>query len=378
MSKVSIDKFLGYFSKIREFRNAVKLTYRLDEIFLLALCGTLAGCNNWVEIAAYGKKKWKFLKTFLPYKYGTPSHDTLSEVFNNLNPDLFAECFIKWTQDIAGAIEGVIAIDGKTLRGSYDTKDNCAAIHMVSAWSVANNLVLGQIKVGDKSNEITAIPKLLKLLHIECAIITIDAMGCQKNIAKDIIDGKGNYILALKGNQGTLHDDIKLIFKEQADRNFKDIKYDCYEEIEKDHGRFETRKIWVTSDIKWLLETHKWPGLTTIIMVVYSWEINGKVETDTRYYISSLPANAVFLANCIRSHWHVENKLHWVLDVVFREDLSRVRIKHGAENFSIIRRLAINLLKRHPAKSSLNVKRLNAGWDDQLMTDIIVSTKRTR
>ena len=207
-----------------DFRNAVRLSYTLEEVFLLALCGTLAGCSNWVEVAEYGKKKLSFLRVFLPYKYGTPSHDTLSEIFNNLDPELFAECFIRWTKDIACMIEGVIAIDGKTLRGSYNRGDNCAAIHMVSAWSVANNLVLGQVKVDDKSNEITAIPKLLKLLHIEGAIITIDAMGCQKKIATAIIEGKGNYVLALKGNQGSLHDDIKLFFDEQTHRNFKDIK----------------------------------------------------------------------------------------------------------------------------------------------------------
>jgi predicted transposase YbfD/YdcC len=378
MSKVSVDKFLFYFREIKDFRHSVKLTYKLDEVFLLALCGTLAGCSNWVEISAYGKKKLEFLRGLLPYKYGTPSHDTLSKIFNNLNPELFAECFILWTKDIACMIEGVIAIDGKTLRGSHDMNDNCAAIHMVSAWSVANNLVLGQVKVKDKSNEITAIPKLLKLLHIEGAIITIDAMGCQKKIAQAIIDGKGDYVLALKGNQGSLHDDIKRFFDEQTGRSFKDIKYDTREEVEKDHGRLESRKIWATSDIPWLLEHHKWAGLITVAMVVYTREINGKIKTDTRYYIASLPANAQLLAECIRSHWHVENKLHWTLDVTFKEDLSRVRIKHGAENYSTIRRLAINLLKLHPAKSSLNVKRLTAGWDDQFMIDIITSTKNIR
>ncbi len=367
--------FLEHFSALEDPRQRAKVLYPLDEVLLLCLVGVLAGCESWVEIAKFGEKKLEFLRRFRPFRVGTPSHDQLGDIFAALDAEQFQHCFIAWVASLTGLDADIVAIDGKTLRRSYQKAGAKAPIHMISAWSTRQNLVLGQAKVADKSNEIVAIPRLLDLLEITGAIVTIDAMGCQRDIAEKIIDKDADYILALKGNQGTLREDTELFFTEQAARDFADALVSRHETLEKNHGRIETRITTATDDIAWLKERHDWPGLESIVMVETVREIGihpgAKIERQTRFYIASVTADAEALGRAIRSHWSIENGLHWVMDMVFRDDECRIRKNNAPANFATVKHMASNLLRRDPGKDSLRVKRHVAAWDDDFLESLI-------
>lgn len=364
--------FLDHFSMLEDPRQIKKSLYPLEEVLLLVLCAVLSGADDWVAIALYGEKKRDFLRRFLPFENGTPSHDQLGNIFAALDEKHFQQCFINWVTCLRQAIKGVIAIDGKTLRRSFDKAGNKGAIHMVSAWCSEQNLVLGQVKVDEKSNEITAIPELIDLLQVHGAIITIDAMGCQRDIARLITDKKADYIFSLKGNQGTLRDDVELFFNEQVKLNFTDTTVSCHESVEKIHGRIEVRKITVCADISWLQQRHDWPGLASIIMVEYSAE-GGETRCETRFYISSLCIEANPMAAYIRDHWGVENGLHWVMDMVFRDDECRIRKDNAPANFATIKHMASNILRSSKGKQSMRQKRHAAAWDDDFLFDLITT-----
>lgn len=370
-----IVDFLEHFDDLEDPRQRAKVLYPLDEVLLLCLLGVLAGCESWVEIAKFGEKKLGLLRRFRPFKDGTPSHDQLGDIFAVLDAAQFQSCFIAWTSSLIGLGADIIAIDGKTLRRSYQKGGAKAPIHMISAWSARQNLVLGQAKVADKSNEIVAIPHLLELLTIKGATVTIDAMGCQREIAAKIVAKEADYVLALKGNQGTLHDDVALFFTEQAARGFADTLISRHATVEKSHGRIETRTVTATADIAWLKERHGWPGLASIVMVESVREIGvhagAKIERETRFFIASAAADAVALGEAIRSHWSIENGLHWVMDMVFRDDECRIRTNHAPANFATVKHMASNLLRRAPGKDSLRVKRRVAAWDDDFLASLV-------
>ena len=363
--------FLEAFSALPDPRQSKKVLYPLDEVLLLTLCAVLCGADGWVSVALFGEQKHKFLRRFLPFENGTPSHDQLGLIFGALDAQAFQTCFIAWTQALSGAIAGVVAIDGKTVRRSFDRAGNKGAIHLVSAWSSRQKLVLGARAVDEKSNEITAIPELLDLLAIKGAIVTIDAMGCQKKIAEKIIAKGADYVFGLKGNQATLRTDVEDLFTEQMACNFKDVAVSRGIGTDAGHGRIETREVFAVGDIAWLRQNHEWAGLRSIIMVVSSRETQKGTERERRFYISSLPADAEKLGSAIRQHWGVENALHWVLDVNFRDDDCRIRKKNAPANFSSVKRATLNALRKAPGKDSLKSKRLIAAWDENYLAKIL-------
>jgi predicted transposase YbfD/YdcC len=363
--------FLEAFSALPDPRQSKKVLYPLDEVLLLTLCAVLCGADGWVSVALFGEQKLKFLRRFLAFENGTPSHDQLGLIFGALDVQAFQTCFIAWTQTLSGAIAGVVAIDGKTVRRSFDRAGNKGAIHLVSAWSSRQKLVLGARAVDEKSNEITAIPELLDLLAIKGAIVTIDAMGCQKKIAEKIVAKGADYVFGLKGNQGTLRADVEDLFTEQMACNFKDVAVSRAINTDAGHGRIETREVFAIGDIAWLKQNHEWTGLRSIVMVVSSRETQKTIERERRFYISSLPAGAEKLGSAIRQHWGVENALHWVLDVNFRDDDCRIRKKNAPANFSSVKRATLNALRKAPGKDSLKSKRLIAAWDENYLAKIL-------
>ena len=365
--------FLDHFADLEDPRQINKSLYPLQEVLLQVLCAVLSGADDWVAIALYGEKKLDFLRRFLPYENGTPSHDQLGYLFARIDEKRFQQCFINWVTCLRQALKGVVAIDGKTLRRSFDATGKKGAIHMVSAWCSEQNLVLGQVKVDEKSNEITAIPELLDLLQIHGAIVTIDAMGCQRDIARRIIEKKADYIFSLKGNQGTLRDDVELFFEEQIKVDFADTTVTCHEAIEKSHGRIEVRKVTVCTDIEWLQQLHDWPGLASIVMVEYTAEGNGKTRREVRFFISSLRVEAEAMAAYIRDHWGVENGLHWVMDMVFRDDECRIRKDSAPANFAVVKHMVSNILRSSKGKQSMRQKRHAAAWDDDFLFDMITA-----
>jgi predicted transposase YbfD/YdcC len=367
----TIVDFLESFESLDDPRQRGKVLYPLDEVLLLVLLGVIAGCESWVEIARYGEKKLALLRRFRPFKDQTPSHDQLGDIFAVLDAEQFQACFVAWVTSLTGLDAGIIAIDGKTLRRSYQEGGAKAPIHMVSAWSAGQNMVLGQVKVADKSNEITAIPRLLDMLTIKGAVVTIDAMGCQREIAAKIVEKEADYVLALKGNQGTLRDDVEEFFTEQKANEYADCKPSRHQTLEKSHGRIETRTVTVVDEIDWLKERHAWTGLASIVMVESRREIGAKNEHETRFYITSLSACAERIGLAIRGHWGIENSLHWVMDMVFRDDECRIRKDNAPANFATIKHMACNLLRQAPGKDSLRVKRKVAAWDDDYLATII-------
>lgn len=363
--------FLSYFKDLPDPRQRGKIVYPLDEVLLLCLLAVLAGSETFVDIARFGDKKLDLLRRFRPYCDGTPSHDHLGDIFATLDAEQFQRCFVAWVAAITGMPSGVVAIDGKTSRRSYQNKGGKAPIHMVSAFAARQRLVLGQVKVAEKSNEIIAIPKLLDLLAIEGAIVTIDAMGCQRDIAQKIIDKKADYVLALKGNQGSLREDVEVFVAEQKAKDFKDTTVSRAETIDADHGRIETRTTTVIHDVTWLQERHDWPGLKAVVVVESSRELGDKIERETRFYITSLVLLANLLGPIVRAHWAIENSLHWVMDMIFRDDECRVRTDHAPANFATIKHMAHNLIRRAPGKDSLRLRRKVAAWDDDFLASII-------
>ena len=371
--------FLDYFSELDDPRQSGKVLYPLDEVMLLVLCGELAGADGFVEIAGWGDINLDFLRRFLPFTRGVPSHDALNDLFNALDHEAFRDSFVVWAESLRGkpadaAVQQVIAIDGKTSRRSADK--GRAALHLVSAWACEQRLVLGQEAVEDKENEIVAIPRLLEMLELTGALVTIDAMGCQKAIAAAIRRKGADYLLPVKENQPSLCHDLELFFTEQRACAFAHCQALFHETIDNDHGRLETRRHWSTGDIAWLTERHHWEGLTSIGLIEREVERNGKCETSRHVYISSLPPDAECLARAARAHWGIENRLHWVLDVIFHDDLCRLRTGFGPQNFAVVRHIALNLIKNARAKHkhSLNVTRKMAAWSNQFLETVIRGT----
>ena len=359
---------IHHFSSIKDPRVNRQKKHQLQDIFFISLCAMICGADNWVAIEEFGLAKEEWFTELLGLKHGIPSHDTFGEVYAAIDTDQFSDCFSRWVADLARLTEGeVIAIDGKCLRRSVDKASKKAAIYMVSAWAQQNNLVLGQVKVDDKSNEITALPKLLSRLDIAGAVVTVDAMGCQKKLAEQIKRQGGDYVLSLKGNQGSLHDDVKTFFTSSLSPAAASVSYDG------EHGRIETRTIRATADIAWLQERHDWKGLQSIIAVTAKREIGDKVSEETRYFISSLNANdPKRLERVVRAHWAIENNLHWVLDIAFDEDSNRTRKGHSAANLAVIRHIALNLIKAEKtSKVGVKIKRLKAGWDNNYLLRVI-------
>lgn len=365
--------FLRYFEDLPDPRQRGKVLYPLDEVLLLCLLAVLAGAETFVDIARFGDKKLALLRRFRQFRDGTPSHDHLGDIFATLDAEHFQRCFVSWVAALTGAPPEVIAIDGKTSRRSYQKTGGKAAIHMVSAFAARQRLVLGQVKVADKSNEIVAIPKLLDMMAIEGAIVTIDAMGCQRDIAQKIVDKKADYVLALKGNQGSLREDVEVFVAEQKAKEFSDTTISRDETVDGDHGRIETRTTTVIHDVAWLQERHDWPGLKAVVIVESTREIADKIEHETRFYITSLVVTANLLGPIVRSHWAVENSLHWVMDMIFRDDECRIRTDHAPANFTTVKHMAHNLIRKAPGKDSLRLRRKVAAWDDDFLASLIAA-----
>jgi predicted transposase YbfD/YdcC len=375
MEKKQDLSLIKHFEPIDDPRKERKKLHKLIDIIFISICAVIANADSFVDIQRFGEAKKNWFKKYLELPNGIPSHDTFGRVFALLDPEKLKEYFLSWVKEIMNSIDGeVIAIDGKTIRHSFDKVKEKNAIHIVSAWATENMIVLGQKKVNEKSNEITAIPDLLEILDIKNCIITIDAMGTQKDIAKKIVKKEADYVLALKGNQGTLCEDVKLFLDGIDNKNEMEIDYDYFKTIDKDHGRIEIRECFATADLDWLSQKDQWEKITTIFMIKSKRIIEGKTTTETRYYISSLAASAEKNLNAVRKHWGVENSLHWSLDVSFREDESRIRKDNAPENFNLIRHMALNLLKQDKSlKVGITAKRKNAGWDEKYLMQILKS-----
>lgn len=343
------------------------------DILMVAVCAMLCGAESFVEFEQFGKAKFEFLSSLLELANGIPSHDTFRRVFCLLDPEQFSACFRHWTEGLRKAFrKEIVAIDGKTLRRSHDRANGKEAIHMVSAWARENALVLGQVKVDDKSNEITAIPELLRVLNLKGCIVTIDAMGCQKQIASEISAAQADYVLALKGNQGTMHAEVQEFMETAQATGFPEIAHDFLEVIERSHGRSETRRYWVCADLDWLTQHSQWKGLRSVAMVESIREIHGKVTTERRFYIGSIAANARQFARAVRGHWSIENNLHWSLDVSFAEDQCRARAGYSAQNLAVLRHLALNILKADQTKKlSIKTKQKCASWDHPYLLKLL-------
>ena len=347
--------------------------HRLIDIITITVCAVIGGANNWVEVELFGQRRQAWLRQFLERRHGVPSHDTFGRVFARLSAEAFQQQLAEWMQAVLARSHGeVIAIDGKRLRRSYDKASNQAAIHRVSAWAPANRVVLGQVNTDSKSNEITAIPNLWKRLDIQGGIVTIDALGCQRALAAQISARQGDYVLALKGNQSQLHDEVVAYFAYAQRQRFNDMASDYHETIEKGHGRVEVRRYWTIATLDWLEGKDKWVGLTLIGKVESERHITGEVSRDTRYYIASIENNAQRFAHAVRGHWSIENTLHWSLDVTFREDDSRLRQGEAAENFALVRPMALSLLQQEQSlKVGIAAKRFNAALDPDYLIKVL-------
>ena len=349
------------------------------DILTIALCGIISGADNWVEIVEWGQAKEAWLRGFLELPNGIPSHDTFSDVFARLDSGAFQRCFMAWVTAVYEVTAGqVIALDGKTVCGSAEKSSGQRAIHMVSAWASQNHLVLGQVKVDAKSNEITAIPELLKLLAISGCIVTIDAMGCQTEIAQAIVDAQADYVLSVKKNQGHLYEDIQDLFAGAAEVAYHQVAHDYIRSIEKDHGRLEIRECWTISDpelLAYLRTSAAWVNLKTVACIRRERRINGVTTTEFAFYIASLPNAAAVILDATRHHWGIENSLHWTLDVAFDEDHCRIRLDNAAHNVAILRHIALNLLKHETStKVGVKTKRRRAGWDESYLLKVLASS----
>ena len=368
MSTHKIIAIIDLCEDLEDTRQQAKVLYPLREIILAALCAVICGADSFVEMAEFGKAKLQFLRQFLPFERGIPSHDTFGSVFSNIESKKFSEIFITWIKYLQSEIPNLVAIDGKTLRRSMNGE--IPPIHIISAWASEQNLVLGQTKTGDKSNEIIAIPELLEQLVIKKALVTIDAIGCQKKIAEKIIQKKADYLLSVKKNQRKLFDDIKLTF-EAADSGTLPIFVDKSKTIDTGHGRIETRICSVISETKFLTEAERWPNLACIGKIHSIREETNKTSEETKYFIASRKLPAEDFAKAVRMHWTIENSLHWVMDIVFREDESRVRTRHAAANFVTLRHITLNMLKKLTGRQSMRVRRKRAGWDDDFLHEVL-------
>jgi predicted transposase YbfD/YdcC len=372
------SSLLDHFGALEDPRQSWKVLFPLPEILLVVLCGTLAGAEDFVEIRRWGQMQQAFLRRLLPFKAGIPSHDTLNDVINAIDGALFAECFTAWVEGLretsapSSDTPEVVAIDGKTSRRTHDRGQGRGPLHLVSAWASRQRLVLGQQACEAKSNEITAIPLLLQRLELAGALVTIDAMGAQTRIAQAILDRGGDYLLAVKENQPSLHDEIRWYLADPAA-----VIHSRFETTDGDHGRIELRRHMVSHDVDWLTTARRFPGeprfpgLRAIAGVEAEVERNGTTSLQRRYYLSSMPLDAQLLAHAVRCHWNIENQLHWVLDVVFHEDLNRLRSGAGPQNMATIRHMAMNLLRSPKDKHSLKVRRKSAAWDTQYLEALL-------
>ena len=367
---------LEHFRDLEDPRVDYLVEHHLLDIIGLTICAVLCGADTWVDIELYGKAKEVWLKTFLALPNGVPSHDTIARLLAALNPERLQNCFLSWVRSVAHLSAGeIVAIDGKTLRHSYDSGGDKGAIHMVSAWAHQNRVVLGQRKVDDKSNEITAIPELLKVLDLQGCIVTIDAMGTQTEIAQQITAQGGDYVLSLKGNQGNLHEDVTQLFEWTRKIDFHHVPHEFYQTIEGGHGRLEIRRHWLLESVDHLIDAERWSGLQRVGLVESERRVNGQSPTlEQRYYLLSLKGGVERFAHAVRSHWGIENQVHWILDVAFNEDGSRIRKDHAPENLALIRHIALNLLRQDTStKAGTKAKRLKAGWDNDYLLDLLAS-----
>ena len=369
-----LSPLLEHFQSLDDPRCSHLVEHRLLDIIGLTLCAVICGADSWVDIAAYGRAKEDWLRRFLALPNGIPSHDTIARLFAALDPEAFQRCFVEWVKAIAPLGVGEhIAIDGKTLRHSYDRENGQGAIHLVSAWAHEQRLVLGQVKVDEKSNEITAIPALLAALDLQGCLVTIDAMGTQTAIAQQIIEGGGDYILSLKGNQGNLHEDVEQVFTWARQQQFKDIPHEFHQTITHGHGRIDIRRHWLLEGVEHLIDAERWVGLKRVGLVESERRILGHPPTiEQRYYLVSVDGGVQRFAEGVRRHWGIENQLHWVLDVAFQEDASRIRKDHAPANLAVVRHIALNLLRQDSsAKGGVKAKRLQAGWDNDYLLRLL-------
>jgi predicted transposase YbfD/YdcC len=364
---------MGHFIVVRDPRVQKRKKHKLVDILVIAVCAVICGAEGWEEMERYGLSKLEWLKTFLELPHGIPSDDTFARVFSIIDPLEFQRCFAAWVAAIRESLKGLtVAIDGKTLRHSFDRATGKNAIHMVSAWVVENQVILGQLKVDEKSNEITAVPKLLDMLDIRGATVTTDAMGCQTEIAAKIVDKGAHYVFCLKGNQGTAHSEVRDFFSFCQKEKFKDVPHGYFETNDKGHGRVETRKYWQTSEIGWFEDKDRWKGLTTIGMVTAERLIGDKTTSETRFFLSSMPVDAEKFSQPVRGHWGIENGLHWCLDVGMGEDACRIRKKNADENFAVLRRIALNLLKQEKTeKCGVKSKGKLCCWNNNYLLKVL-------
>jgi predicted transposase YbfD/YdcC len=377
MSDSPVAALVEHFNNIKDPRAQHSIAHLLIDIVIITICAVICGADSWPEVESYGHAKQQWLSTFLALPNGIPSHDTFERVFARLKPQELQQSFLSWVQAVFQITVGqVIAIDGKTLRGAYEGGAERGMIHMVSAWATQNRLVLGQRKVDEKSNEITAIPELLKILELEGGLVSIDAMGCQTKIAQTIVDQGADYVLALKANQGNLYEDVTQLFELAHQQNFKDIEHDFHQTIDQGHGRIEIRNYWIMGQTQYLLGAQNWAGLQSIGCVESERRINGNSTLERRYYLLSIPSDAQLFARAVRSHWGIENQLHWILDVGFHEDESRACQGYSAENMAVVRHIAVNLLSQEKSvKVGVKAKRLRAGWDDDYLLKVLSQAK---
>lgn len=374
--KPQLDKITQHFTKIKDPRIDRTKRHQLMDILVIAILAIICGADGWTDIELFGQSKQKWLQTFLILPNGIPSHDTFGRVFAALDPEEFQASFLEWVQTIQELTQGeVVALDGKQLRGSQDSGLGKNAIWMVSAWATVNQLVLGQRKVDEKSNEITAIPKLLKLFDLAGCIVTVDALNTQTQIAKTILERGGEYILAVKENQGHLYEDLVDLFGDDRAYDFRDAPYQQAKQVSKDHGRLEIRQCWSISDPEYLAQIRnldQWAGVQTLVMIVSERRIGEEREIQERYFISSLDNDAERILQAKRNYWGIENGLHWVLDIAFNEDRSRVRKDHAPENLAVMRHIAVNLLKQdHSVKVGIRAKRLKCALDTDYLLKVL-------
>jgi predicted transposase YbfD/YdcC len=378
MPKKPLEAIEEHFGKIQDPRKDRTKDHKLIDVITVAICAVICGAEGWVDIENFGNKKLPWLKTFLELPNGIPSHDTFGRVFSLMDAEQFQAAFYEWVQAVNEMVHGqIVNIDGKCLRGSQEKGLGKRGIYMVSAWAEENHLVLGQRKVDEKSNEITAIPELLKILALSGCIVTIDAMGTQTKIVQSIQEAGADYLLSVKENQGHLYEDLSMLFGVDQELNFKYASLEHAKTTNKGHGRIEVRECWSTSNpayLKLIRNHQNWAGLKSIVMVISTRIIDGVETRQVRYYISSLPSNAQRILQVCRRHWAIENELHWILDVALNEDHSRVRKDQAPENFAVLRHIALNLLKQEKtAKGGIHAKQLQAAWDQDYLLQVLAA-----
>ncbi len=379
MNSVLASSLLNHCENLEDPRDHRARRHELRNVIFIALSAVTGGADSWTDVEMFGKSKREWFESLLDLPNGIPSHDTFGRVFSMLNPEKFQECFSEWMATISEMTKGdVVAIDGKTLRRSGDA--DIPPIHMVSAWAKSNKMILGQLKVDERSNEITAIPKLLDMLDVSESTVTIDAIGCQKEVAEKIIEQKADYVLALKKNQPSLYDDVVEIFDDERETKIDGRSPNFVETVDKGHGRIETRRCRTVNDpdhIAYLNDAGEWSKLASVAMVESERLTGGERSIETRYFISSLSGDAESMLECVRAHWGIENSVHWVLDVTFGEDYCLVRKGNAAQNFSTMRRMALNMLKREATlKASIAGKRKRAGWDEKYLLKVLMGSAR--